>query len=236
LPDAILFDLDNTFYPYAPAHAAAHASVRNKAVKMFSIGESVFDEAFDAARRQIKQQLAEVASSHSRLLYFQRMLEIMGLGSQILHALDFEQTYWRSFLAHASLFDGVKETLDELRLLGIPMAIVTDLTAQIQFRKMVFFELDKFFDCAVTSEEAGVDKPDPAPFRLAVEKLRPGGKRIWMIGDAAVGDIGGSKAAIGAVTIQKLHEGVAAGLGENRPDASFAEFGQLLRLIQRIKR
>ena len=69
----------------------------------------------------------------------QRMLEIMGLGSQVLVALDLEQTYWRTFLNSAVLFDGVRELLDEIRLYGIPTAIVTDLTAQIQFRKIIYF-------------------------------------------------------------------------------------------------
>ena len=35
LPDAILFDTDNTLYPYDPAHAAAQAAVRTKVVSTF---------------------------------------------------------------------------------------------------------------------------------------------------------------------------------------------------------
>ena len=67
------------------------------------------------------------------------------------------------------LFDDVLEFLDDLRLLGIPMVIVTDLTAQIQFRKIVYFGLDRYFDFVVTSEEAGQDKPNAAPFELAMK-------------------------------------------------------------------
>jgi putative hydrolase of the HAD superfamily len=62
----------------------------------------------------------------------------------------------------------VKELLDDLRRLGIPTAIVTDLTAQIQFRKVVYFGLDHYFDYIITSEEAGHDKPHQAPFKLAL--------------------------------------------------------------------
>ena len=163
LPDAILFDTDNTLYPYAPAHAAAQRAVREKVVNTFSIKPDDFDKAFNDARQQVKTRLKHSAASHSRLLYMQRMLEIMGLGSQVLLALDFEQTYWRTFLSNAILFDEVKELLDDLRLLAIPTAIVTDLTAQIQFRKVVYFGLDHYFDYIVTSEEAGFDKPHAAP-------------------------------------------------------------------------
>jgi putative hydrolase of the HAD superfamily len=234
LPDAILFDTDNTLYPYEPAHAAAQQAVREKVVNTFSIKPAVFDKVYSEARQQIKARLKNTASSHSRLLYLQRMLEILGLGSQVLLALDFEQTYWRTFLSSAVLFDEVKELLDDLRLLGIPTAIVTDLTAQIQFRKVVYFGLDHYFDYIVTSEEAGFDKPYNAPFQIALEKMRPKGNCIWMIGDNPINDIRGSRKEINAVTLQKIHDGSPLGLDENIPDASFKEFGELRRFVARL--
>jgi len=234
LPDAVLFDTDNTLYPYDPAHAAAQQAVKEKVMGTFSISAKDFDVAFKEGRKQIKTRLGHTASSHSRLLYLQRMLEIMGLGSQVLLALDFEQTYWRTFLANAALFDDVKELLDDLRLLDIPTAIVTDLTAQIQFRKVVYFGLDHYFNFIVTSEEAGFDKPHEAPFQIALEKMQPKGDCIWMIGDNPINDIRGSKEKINAVTLQKLHHGVDLGEGPNTPDASFKEFTELRQLIAKL--
>ncbi|MBT8544352.1 HAD family hydrolase [Polynucleobacter paneuropaeus] len=235
LPDAVLFDTDNTLYPYDPAHAAAQRAVKDKVIKTFSISADDFDAAFSEARKQIKARLGHTASSHSRLLYLQRMLEIMGLGSQVLLALDFEQTYWRTFLSNAILFSEVKDVLNDLRLLGIPTAIVTDLTAQIQFRKVVYFGLDRYFDFIVTSEEAGFDKPHEAPFKIALEKMQPKGDCIWMIGDNPVNDICGAREKIQAITLQKIHEGVPIGKGENAPDAAFKEFGDLRRLIAELE-
>lgn len=235
LPDAILFDTDNTLYPYDPAHAEAMRAVREKVSSTFSIEPEAFDKAFAEARQQVKKRLAHTASSHSRLLYLQRMLEIIGLGSQVMLALDFEQTYWRTFLSNAVLFDGVKELLDDLRLLGIPTAIVTDLTAQIQFRKVVYFGLDHYFDYIVTSEEAGHDKPHAAPFQIALEKMRPKGDCIWMVGDNPVNDIQGAREKIGAVTLQKLHTGVERGMGDCAPDAVFHEFGELRQLLAKLE-
>ena len=138
--------------------------------------------------------------------------------------LDLEQTYWRTFLNNANLFDGVLELLDEIRLLGIPISIVTDLTAQIQFRKVVYFGLDKYFENIVTSEEAGNDKPHKSTFKLAVEKMNLDGDLVWMIGDNPVNDIGGAKKAINAVTIQKIHKGITVGEDENKPDATFKDY------------
>jgi len=234
-PDAVLFDTDNTLYPYEPAHQAAMRAVRAKAARLFGIEQEKFDQAFDTARKAIKERLRHTASSHSRLLYFQQMLEIIGLRSQVLLALDLEQTYWRTFLSNARLFDGVKDFLDDLRIAGIPTAIVTDLTAQIQFRKIVYFGLDRYFDYIVTSEEAGFDKPHAAPFEIAVAKMKPRGDCIWMIGDNAVNDIGGAKRAIAAVTLQKVHDGVDIGEGENQPDASLQNYEPLRALFRKIQ-
>jgi HAD superfamily hydrolase (TIGR01549 family) len=233
-PDCILFDTDNTLYPYDPSHFVAMGAVRNKVIQNFSISLEEFDSAFNRARSEVKQRLGSTASSHSRLLYMQKMLELLGLGSQVFLALDLEQTYWRTFLANSTLFDGVKEFLDDLRIASIPTVIVTDLTAQIQFRKMIYFGLDHYFDYIVTSEEAGADKPAPAPFKIALEKVKQKGTAIWMIGDNPVNDIQGAKEQIDAITLQKIHEGVIEGSGKSQPDCTFTDFNELRQLIAKL--
>jgi putative hydrolase of the HAD superfamily len=233
-PDCVLFDLDNTLYPYEPSHANALNAVKMKVIKNFNLKEHTFNEAFAKAKDLTKAQLRNTAASHSRLLYMQKMLELLGLGSQVLFALDLEQTYWRTFLASANLFPGAKDFLDDLRLNSVPTAIVTDLTAQIQFRKIIYFGLDHYFDCIVTSEESGQEKPHAAPFQLALEKIQPKGSIIWMIGDNSEKDIGGAKVAINAVTFQKIHPGVELGMAANSPDCSFEDFSELRSLLQTI--
>ena len=121
LPKAILFDLDNTLYSYQPAHNKASQSVEKKVTANYMISRDDFLKAYGEARQRIKTQLGHTASSHSRLLYYQRTLEILGLSTQLLRALDLEQTYWRSFLLEAKLFEDVLETFNEIRLHGIPL-------------------------------------------------------------------------------------------------------------------
>ena len=235
LPNAILFDIDNTLYSYEEPHKAALEAVKDKAMKTFSIESSKFDEAFIEARSTVKKRLVNVASSHSRLLYMQKTLEILGLGSQILNSLDLEQTYWRVFLRNAELFENVKELLDDIRLLNIPTAVVTDLTAQIQFRKMVYFGLDQYFDFIVTSEEAGKDKPDKEPFKIALQKINPRGSCIWMIGDHPDKDILGSKETIDAITLQKLHKEANQKEKESKADLIFNDYAEIRKLINELK-
>ena len=105
------------------------------------------------------------------------------------------------FIGSANIFDGVYEVFDELRLNGVKIGLVTDLTADIQFRKLIKFGLGHCFDCIVTSEEAGKDKPNENCFNIALEKLginKSNDENIWMIGDDLFKDIKGSKVSINA--------------------------------------
>ena len=43
LPDAILFDIDNTFYSYEEPHKAALEAVKDKTMKTFSIESNKFE-------------------------------------------------------------------------------------------------------------------------------------------------------------------------------------------------
>ena len=172
-PNAIIFDTDNTLYEYDIANKAAEEAVCRKARNLIGINRKEFFKVYNKARLDIKRNLGPTASSHSRLLYFQRMIEILGLKAQLLLALDLEQTFWRTFLANAPLFLGVKELLIFLKNIEIPIGVVTDLTSHIQMRKLTYFGLEDIFDAVVTSEEVGADKPDPRAFNLILKKLIP---------------------------------------------------------------
>lgn len=229
-PQAIIFDTDNTLYAYEPPHAKATAAVEEKAVRLLGIESSSVRKAFAQAREDVKRQLGSTASSHSRLLYFQRGIEILGRKTQLVMTLDLEQTYWRTFLSYCELFPGVRDFLLALSSTGIGTAIITDLTSQIQFRKIIYFGLDDCFDYVVTSEEAGADKPQPAPFRLAIEKLGLEPQHIWMIGDDPVSDVQGAS-RFGMTTVLRVDAGRAGGGSDSGPDIQFDDFQELHRYV-----
>ena len=226
IPKAVIFDTDNTLYHYNPPHAAAMTAVEKKACQILGIQSADFQEAFAKARSETKKRLGATASSHSRLLYFQRTIEYLGMRTQLLLTLDLEQTYWRTFLSEVRLFPEVREFVQDLKSAGIKTAIITDLTAQLQFRKIIYFGLDDVFDYVVTSEEAGLDKPAPNAFNIAMEKLNTTTDETWLIGDNVKADIQGAK-SFGLTALQKLHLGVDRGTGKLLPDASFSHFTEL---------
>jgi HAD superfamily hydrolase (TIGR01549 family) len=227
-PRAVLIDIDNTLYHFDPAHETAMEAVEAKANNVLGLDENDFSKAFAKARTALKARLSGTAACHSRLLYMQQTLELLGLKTQMFMALDFEQTYWRTFLSHAVLFSGVKDFLHALRRVGISTCAVTDLGAQIQFRKLIYFGLNDCFDFVVTSEEAGAEKPAVAPFELAIGKLGVAPNETFMIGDEAATDILGARAA-NIAAAQKRHTGIQVFTDKRKPDIVFDTFPELER-------
>jgi len=84
---------------------------------------------------------------------------------------------------------------------------VTDLTAQIQLQKWQKLGLQRYIDFLVSSEEAGVEKPSPYIFELALDKLQLKAHEVIMIGDNANKDIAGANALqIKAYQVNELTE------------------------------
>ncbi|MGC6411727.1 MAG: HAD family hydrolase [Candidatus Puniceispirillaceae bacterium] len=233
-PSAILIDLDDTLYAYGPAHKKAMMAVQYLMERQFKIPEKQFQDMFAVSRETVKLTLGKSPSARSRLLYFQTMFEIMGLGSSVVSALNCEQTYWNTLMRNAVLFDGVRDFLDEARLNSIPLVLVTNLTAQVQFQKLVYFGLSESFDFILTSEQIGVEKPAPQIFQAAEAKIGKKADAYWMVGDDLKCDIDGAKKALGCITIAKQNERSEKQIRLSGCDAMFDDYSQLTKMLNKL--
>ncbi len=186
----ILIDIDNTLYDYGKSHSLA-INAAEDAVKSF-VNIDKFKKAYKEARDYVHRNLEFTASSHNRLLYFQKTLELLNI-NDYLYAKKLYDIYWNTFLDNMELYDGVEDFLklfDRSRV-----CFVTDLTAYIQYRKIEKTKLDLYVGNIVTSEEAGVEKPNRKIFELALQKLNLLPCEVLMIGDSYERDYLGAKAA-----------------------------------------
>ena len=69
------------------------------------------------------------------------------------------------------------------------MGICTDLTVHIQHRKIRKLRIDEYIDAIVTSEEAGVEKPDFKMYNKILEKLDVNPEEALFIGDSLKKDV-----------------------------------------------
>jgi FMN phosphatase YigB (HAD superfamily) len=232
-PKALLLDLDNTLYDYDARHSLALAEIAKRFQAKYRVAEKDFREAWEASRAVVKQRLGPVASSHSRLLYLRQTLSVFGLGSEIQSAIELERIYWNSLLCGIVPTSGAAAFLERIRVMGIPCLIVTDLTTEIQLRKVLALGIADFVDYVVTSEEAGGDKVTGNPYLLAAEQLGFEGERVWMIGDDPVADVEAAIEHIGATPIQRILPGNIRLRSRPSPQAfaTFSRFEQLTKAL-----
>jgi putative hydrolase of the HAD superfamily len=95
-----------------------------------------------------------------------------------------EELFWETFLSDIRLYPGAEDLLLSLTDKGIPLALVTDLTSNIQYRKINKLGLNKKFSFVLTSEEAGGDKPTNKPFEIMNSEMSTYLQNVWFFGDS----------------------------------------------------
>jgi len=89
------------------------------------------------------------------------------------------------------LFEGAHEILEHLQP-KYKLHIITNGFNEVQYKKLDNSGLSKYFDKIITSEDAGVKKPNPIIFKYALEQAQATSKESMMIGDNWEADIMGA--------------------------------------------
>jgi putative hydrolase of the HAD superfamily len=182
-PSLVVFDLDNTLYDYeATNQFASSLLIENISVRT-KIRLQEVNNALTQARINVKNRLGSTASSHSRLLYISEAFRILDLRPNPSFFIEAEEIFWEAFLRKMKIFEGAKELIQEIQLQRIQIALVTDLTSQIQYRKIAALNLNDVFDFFITSEEVGSDKSTGKAFNLLFNRIKKQPDMVWFIGD-----------------------------------------------------
>ena len=81
------------------------------------------------------------------------------------------------------VFPGAHEAIDELKALGVKLALVTNGAADTQRAKVERFALAHRFDHVQIEGEHGFGKPDERAYLHAMDALGVTAPETWMIGD-----------------------------------------------------
>jgi len=210
-PDCVVFDLDDTLYLSKIPHSKALKKSLSEIASILEVEIEAIKDNYLKARDQVKLRLGETAASHSRLLYFQRLLEMYSHNDLTRYALNLENLYWEEYINNIEpINNGLYELLNNIKNKGLLIAIVTDLTAQIQIKKIIKLGISNLIDYLVTSEEAGLDKPNFSCFSLLDEKVNTNCTPIkyWMVGNDVRKDLLGAKIELDATTFWLNCDGI----------------------------
>lgn len=89
------------------------------------------------------------------------------------------------------LFEGAHEILEHLQS-KYKLHIITNGFNEVQYKKLDNSDLSKYFDKIITSEDAGVKKPNSKIFKYALEIAEATSKESIMIGDNWEADVMGA--------------------------------------------
>jgi len=142
---------------------------------------------------------------------------------RILRAYDRDPTegawdeFWRAYLdAHRDVmrpYPDADECLDRTAALGVHLGVLSDVDIDFLDFALGVVGLRGRFDSITTSEEAGVGKPNPQAFRLALQKAGARPEEAAYVGDSARRDVDGAK-AVGMRAVHVVRAGRASPLAD----------------------
>ncbi len=89
-------------------------------------------------------------------------------------------------------YPNVIPTLKALKDKGLKLGIVTDAPRAKARRRLEMMGIKKYFDVIVTVDDTGMEKPNPKPFRKALDKLRVPASEVLFVGDIPLRDVKGA--------------------------------------------
>lgn len=195
----IFLDLDDTLYDYNKCNDKGNSAALLFLAEKLKLSKDRVQRSFHLGRTSVKKQLHHpefsVAASHSRLLYLQKTLEdIIGRTHPSL-TLEAERIFWDEFISSIEPLPNVHEFIRKAKSKSKKLVVITDMTAQIQLRKLIKLGIDDFIDFIVSSEETGREKPHPLSLHLALDKAKLSSHQVVMVGEDEKKDIKAARAA-----------------------------------------
>jgi putative hydrolase of the HAD superfamily len=196
-PLAVLFDLDDTLFDHARATRVALSALRevDSAFGRWSLDE------LDRRHRVVlemwhQEVLAGRASiEQARIARFTELVGQAG-GEGAGHRAGALASQYRSVYETTWLtVPGARALVEAIAGQGLRVAVVTNNVRREQELKLARCGLTPLVDTLVTSEEVGVQKPDPKIFQTALDRIGVPAPDAVMVGDAWPTDVEGARRA-----------------------------------------
>lgn len=192
----LFFDLDRTLWDFDANSAESLTELLEEFDLLPLVGS--YDDFHRAYRKNNERLWADyrdgnISKPVLSWTRFSHTFQDFGLQNEELARL-FGQLYLEKSQRKRKMMPGTLEILNYLKP-AYKLFLVTNGFEEVQKQKVVNCQLDEFFEGMITSEEAGVQKPDPAIFRLAMARSNSIASECLMIGDDPEVDIRGAASA-----------------------------------------
>ncbi len=208
---AIFFDLGNTLLDFEPMdtqavfRCAALRAYTHLQSKGYTLPE--FDPYYRMhvwAMRWAYLWSRLCFNEFNSMAVMRRMCQKLKLEMNDQQLLEYGWFWYAPAVDHSSIEPDLIHTLQLLRALGLKLAIVSNtvVPGAILDRHMKIAGLFEFFPWRIYSSEAGVRKPDPRIFEIALEAVGVSPQETMFVGDTVKTDIVGAR-RVGLTAILK---------------------------------
>jgi HAD superfamily hydrolase (TIGR01549 family) len=193
---AVLFDLDDTLFDHLHGARCALTSVHQLHP---AFAAAPFDE-FSRAHARVLERLharvvlGEIGIDEARLARFHALFSEAGVEPRADEVAAAATAYRLNYIAARRPVAGALPLLEALKP-HVRIGIVSNNLWREQQEKLDACGFGPYVDALVVSEDAGLAKPDPGIFAIALERLGSKAAEAVMIGDSWDNDITGAAAA-----------------------------------------
>lgn len=259
IPEAIIFDLDDTLMIEEASAIEAFRESGRKVEKDYGIAAEKLGEAAQRCCMELWQQSparqycldthvssrealwAEFTGDdpHLQILrawapYYRQQswsnaLSACGINNSALAASLAEAFILRRRKRHV-LFPDTKTCLDELSK-EFDLALLTNGLSELQRKKISAAGIGRYFREIIIAGEIGFGKPDTRIFQLTLSRLNLQPEHVWMVGDNLKRDLQGAK-SLGMKTVWLNREG-KSGDEDIIPDIEITNLAQLTEIVHK---
>ena len=219
----VLFDLDDTLFDHAHCARTALAAVRSSHECFGTIEPLALERSHSSILEELHHDVAvgRLALDVARTERFRRLFRSAGFEPDDHVAAATAAAYRQAYIDSRRAVEGAAGLLEAVHRRARIGIVSNNLLAE-QREKLRHCGLDRFVDVLTVSEEAGVSKPDPKIFNLALERLGCRPANAVMVGDSWAADIVGAQAAgIRAIWLATGHTGATEETQKkHRPDVA----------------
>ena len=193
---AVLFDLDDTLFDHQGCAREALAAVQREHDALRTLTFESLERAHAGFLEELHLDvmLGRVPIESARIERFRRLLEALGAADAGNRATGLAAIYRETYRGRRRAVAGAAALMAAIKRRAT-LGIVSNNLLDEQQDKLRACGLEEFVDALVVSEEVGVSKPDPAIFRVALDRLHVRADDAVMVGDSCAADVEGALAA-----------------------------------------
>ena len=193
---AVLLDLDDTLFDHQHCAREALLGIRGLHATLSEIEAGHLEKAHAGILEELHLEVlaGRLDLDAARIERFRRLYLSAGIEPDAALATRTAAAYREAYIHARRPVPGAAAFLEAVRAQA-RVVIVSNNLLHEQREKLRDCDLERYVDVLVVSEEAGVAKPDPRIFTIALERAGVAANEAVMVGDSWANDVEGARAA-----------------------------------------